>query len=381
METLHAFPLADHWVVLRPGSDKLALLNATASEVLEANRRGLGATEIGEAWALRYGLDVADAAAAASRTLASLREIGMLGTLPSAPRPTPRAFPRARIACGPNAPVPWVLRMGLHPFTLRFADVAVRDRLAGVVQHLRVDAPASGPSLEVLRDGPDYVLNCDGFEVYRSADLDAVTLVLAYHSTEIAQRDETQLFVMHAGAVARDGRCVAFAGVSGRGKSTLTTYLASHGYDFLADDMLPIDEATLLAEPAPACIALKAPAWPIVTKFRPDLEKLPILQGTYKKVRLLPPPLPSRSDAWQSRHELASIVFVEYSEGSPTNLTRMSAPSAVQALIDSQAYFARPLRPARIERMVRWIEHLPAYRLCYGSLIEIPERLAPLLQH
>jgi hypothetical protein len=270
--------------------------------------------------------------------------------------------------------------MGLHPFTLRFGDVAARDRLRGVVQHLLVDAPTSGPSLEVVRDGPDYVLNCDGFEMYRSADLGAVALVLAYHSIETAQHDDTQLFVMHAGAVARDGRCIAFAGVSGRGKSTLTTYLASHGYDFLADDMLPIDEATLLAEAAPGCIALKAPAWPVVATFRPEVLELPILRGTHKQVRLLPPPLPRRSEVWQSRHELAAIVFVEYSEGSPVSLTRIGAPSALQALIDSQAYFARPLQPARIEKLVRWIEHIPAYTLSYGSLAEIPERVASLLR-
>jgi hypothetical protein len=98
-------------------------------------------------------------------------------------------------------------------------------------------------------------------------------------------------------------------------------------------------------------------------------------------VRLLPPPLPARSGVWQSRHELAAIVFVEYSEGSPASLTRICAPNALQALIDSQAYFARPLRPARIEKLVRWIEDVPAYTLSYGALAEIPERLAPLLRN
>jgi hypothetical protein len=233
MEILHAFPLADHWVVLRPGTDKLSLLNDAAWEVLESSLQGLGPKEIGEAWARRYRLSIADTSAAASGALASLREIGMLGPVPKATSTASWKPRRARTACAPEAPSPWALRMGLYPFTLRFGDLDLRDRLGGLVAHLLPDAPASGPSFEVLRDGPDYVLNGNGLELYRDADLGALALVLAYHSTEIAQRDETQLFVMHSGAVARNGRCVALAGASGSGKSTLTTYLASHGYDYL----------------------------------------------------------------------------------------------------------------------------------------------------
>lgn len=46
--------------------------------------------------------------------------------------------------------------------------------------------------------------------------------------------------LLHAGAVARDGRAVGFLGVSGAGKSTLTQALSDrHGRRTVADDMLP----------------------------------------------------------------------------------------------------------------------------------------------
>jgi len=47
-------------------------------------------------------------------------------------------------------------------------------------------------------------------------------------------------FVLHASTVAIDGSAVAFFGPSGRGKSTLTAALASHGHPLIADDMTVI---------------------------------------------------------------------------------------------------------------------------------------------
>jgi energy-coupling factor transporter ATP-binding protein EcfA2 len=50
-------------------------------------------------------------------------------------------------------------------------------------------------------------------------------------------------FVLHASSVVIDGRAVAFAGPSGRGKSTLTTALARAGHHLVADDITVIETA------------------------------------------------------------------------------------------------------------------------------------------
>lgn len=49
------------------------------------------------------------------------------------------------------------------------------------------------------------------------------------------------LFVLHASAVARDGRVIAFVGESGSGKSTTAATFMSNGYDLVADDLVAID--------------------------------------------------------------------------------------------------------------------------------------------
>ena len=45
---------------------------------------------------------------------------------------------------------------------------------------------------------------------------------------------------LHASAVALDGRCVAFAGAPGAGKSSLVAWLSRNGAQFLCDDILPL---------------------------------------------------------------------------------------------------------------------------------------------
>lgn len=61
--------------------------------------------------------------------------------------------------------------------------------------------------------------------------------------------------VLHAGAVARDGRAVAIVGPSGWGKSTLTIELVRRGWSFLTDDFAPIGRSGWV-EPFPRRVGI-----------------------------------------------------------------------------------------------------------------------------
>ena len=52
---------------------------------------------------------------------------------------------------------------------------------------------------------------------------------------------------IHANAVSLEGLGLAFAGYSGRGKSTLSAYCASRGAGFITDDVLVVDQNGLVA--------------------------------------------------------------------------------------------------------------------------------------
>ncbi|HEY0641473.1 MAG TPA: hypothetical protein VGD67_27910, partial [Pseudonocardiaceae bacterium] len=67
---------------------------------------------------------------------------------------------------------------------------------------------------------------------------------------------EVECLAVHAGAVARDGRVVAFPARSGAGKSTLTAACLRAGLDLVSDEALCLDWHTGAVRPYPRPIAL-----------------------------------------------------------------------------------------------------------------------------
>ncbi len=65
---------------------------------------------------------------------------------------------------------------------------------------------------------------------------------------------------LHAGAVERDGRVVAVAGFSGRGKSTLTAALVQRGFAYVTDEVTVVDPRTLEVSPYAKALDLDGPA-------------------------------------------------------------------------------------------------------------------------
>lgn len=125
------------------------------------------------------------------------------------------------------------------------ADIGFRCRVRGLIgRGLRdVELQVGAKSLELVIDGSAcFALDGNrilyqGSEGYTIATEEAVSslcLILA-----LALGD---CFVLHASAVHRGGRAVAFAGDSGAGKSTLAAHAESFGcagFRRLADDLLP----------------------------------------------------------------------------------------------------------------------------------------------
>jgi hypothetical protein len=72
------------------------------------------------------------------------------------------------------------------------------------------------------------------------------------------QRLRSDLLFIHGAVVAADGQAIALVAPSGTGKSTTSWGLLHHGFDYLSDELAPIDPRTMRVHAFPRALLLKA---------------------------------------------------------------------------------------------------------------------------
>ena len=90
--------------------------------------------------------------------------------------------------------------------------------------------------------------------------------------TQRVQLLRTDLFFIHGAALSVSERCVIISGESGSGKSSLAWFMSHNGFDYLSDELAPVDPAVLHVEPYPHALCLKneplsEPALPDSTQY------------------------------------------------------------------------------------------------------------------
>ncbi|HSD96017.1 MAG TPA: hypothetical protein VLB06_02635 [Sulfuricaulis sp.] len=119
-----------------------------------------------------------------------------------------------------------------------------------VVRRYRIGRAPSGSGFHVATDDdePVWLEDADGLLFHLDKDL---TIAL--------QLQRADLFFLHAAAVALDDRAVVLSAPSGTGKSTLALALLENGFDYLSDELAPIDVQRLTVHPFPHALCLKSP--------------------------------------------------------------------------------------------------------------------------
>ena len=118
-------------------------------------------------------------------------------------------------------------------------------------------------------------------------DTDDLVYFLDKELTIALQYQRPDLFFVHAGVVALDHRAIMVSAPSGTGKSTLTLVLLESGFNYLSDELAPIDVPRRLVHPYPHALCLKSlppppyrlPAGTIETgeRFHVPVEALPVM--------------------------------------------------------------------------------------------------------
>ena len=186
--------------------------------------------------------------------------------------------------------------------------------------------------------------------------------------------------IVHAGVVSRDGHGVLFAGSGGSGKSTSTLACVSRGFGYLGDDYIGLQA---LQDDLFVGHSLYNSAW-----LEPgDSGRFPfllphVIQGKHpandKLLILLSQVCPGQLHRFAP---IRALVLPRVAHAPDSRLQPASkgqallalAPSSILALVPSPGEHG-------LDRLVRLVEHVPAYRLELGyDLQQIPNCVEQLL--
>lgn len=286
-----------------------------------------------------------------------------------------------------------------HAIRMDFAGPALADRLAPVFGHL---SPAStrvpeltieawdragagraapAPPWDLTQYAPrERIRGIDPRELRAAYDLGAGILSLyrpnsgagVWHAAESASlprwvirtpfrhligwwAEEIGLTFAHASVVGRDGACILLPGRSGSGKSTTALAAATHGLDFLADDICLLDTT--------ACTAHAPYQW---AKAEADtVARLPSLAerivGTEDGQSLVRPPNLVRSAT------VVGIALPTISGKRPTRVTPATGAEAAFALGPSTLIEGNGAGAASFARLAQLARELPAVHLHVGT--------------
>jgi len=152
-----------------------------------------------------------------------------------------------------------------------------------------------------------YSLVIESKAVLKTPLLDEFLYWIEKEITISLQKIRTDLYFLHAAALAYKGDAFILTGPTGSGKSTMTWALLHNSCSYLSDELAPIDIQTMSVQPYPHALCLKAePAAPYTL---PDdvikTESTNHIPTTNRNIKIITQP-----------RQLKAIFFIQYQAAS-----------------------------------------------------------------
>jgi hypothetical protein len=360
--------LSDRLVVIAPDGT-VAVLNASGRRLWEALHAGCTVDDLVDA-SVQAGNLAGDAARARiARALTSWRALGLIDPARE-PEPAPVAKPGVARPAGRAPVLDEVYLVGDRPVRVRSDDRVLAGVIAAACRSRRVGQAADPlATVDVIEQDGRFAVRADDAVLARTEAL-ADNRALARHRCltallEAARPARRWLGILHASAVAVDGRCVVFCGERGAGKSTLAAALVAAGADFVTDDYAPLEQASWRVWPVPFAPGIKRGSWLALRRRYPDLDARPVHKLGGLQIRYLD--LDGARVAPLDRGlPVAALVFPRHEAGAELRQRRITPAEAFAKLCRARSLLDR--QPRVLAETLRWVESVPAYRLRYGDL-------------
>ena len=127
--------------------------------------------------------------------------------------------------------------------------------------------------LEVRRAGRStmgralYRVTADGHEIGGRYPSNGVFPLVEWGINLRIMATRCEFVQLHAASMVFRGNGFVFAGDSGCGKSTLAATLLAHGWQYLCDEFALVDADSLLLNPFPKALCIKAGSYPVIRKL------------------------------------------------------------------------------------------------------------------
>ena len=230
--------------------------------------------------------------------------------------------------------------------------------------------PAQG-TFRIEQGAGDQVLTVSspGGIAYTGDDAGAAAHALQDVASYALSAGSTGGLLLHAAAVALNGRGVVLPGKTGSGKTTLTAHLVRRGYQYLTDELVFLREGGLAMRGCPRPLNVKPSGRAAV-----DAEGWERLDSP--SATLVLPPAAQLSAGVEP--SLAAVVFPRFREGAESRLTPLKAGERGLRLM-AVLLNARNLDEHGFPAVAELARITPGYELIYGDVREAGELVTALL--
>ena len=185
----------------------------------------------------------------------------------------------------------------------------------------------------------------------------------------------TNGILLHAAAVARDGKALVLAGKTGAGKTTLATWLVRRGFDYLSDELLCLDTQATSVNGFARPLHLKRPARALFAGAI-DMDGGAAVMESPLGVHVSPARLGARV-----AHSACprALVLPAYRAGARFHLRSVSKAQAASRLMGCLVN-ARERPQHGFDDVLSLVQAAPAFAMTYSGLEEAGAQLETMLR-
>jgi len=155
---------------------------------------------------------------------------------------------------------------------------------------------------------------------------------LAEVFTSVYHINENWLSSFHASSVRKNSKSILILGHSGSGKSTLTTLLCLHGFRFISDDLVLMNENQKIYD-NPMATSLKENSWRPIINHYPKLNNIEAVKISKKGNRVKYLDFHGLQENQNKHFEIKDLLWVNYSINSKNLIRPINEKESLKRLI------------------------------------------------